>query len=268
MEDTAQEKRSINLTTKEMWFLMNQFPSINVIGIENPYIGWDFKEILEGNRTVVRSLEINEFAHVLSDNSLEVDDVLMEMVHTCAVPDHTLLVQTQSDQGKELQRYIHFREHWIVENLHESLDVHQITSFKDCECLSDHLKYDLRSSSQSSSRGKPFFLAEDILFTASQCYANGKDDEGFATLKAGKLDEDLLDRLAATMADPVANTSFTFILNMQDADTQYVGGFGLLEGKSEFWILIPGERSGLPVVEFIPANAGLVHQRFMDMLPV
>ena len=73
--------------------------------------------------------------------------------------------------------------------------------------------------------------------------------------------------LAATLSCPVANASLAVIINQGNSETQYVAGFGILQGKDRLWIMSPFEEMGMPMVRFVPADNDVIQKKLEETIP-
>ncbi len=233
----------------------------------NPHLGWLIDEIEADQHLALRSLVDRDIVRIVSKNQIELDDVLAAMIKTCAHPQHTLISQFQDSTGKDKQRYIYFDNELIVEHIEFKPGLHRLTAIKDRDVLLAHLSEVLRLSSTVSSRGGKFCLPEKILFEARFLCTQGHAREALNDLKKAQLSDEKAALLSKALTNPVANSAFVAVHNQGKLELQNVKGFALLEGNNEFWILLPYDKAGDRMVEFIPTNSKLVKQRFLDILP-
>jgi len=246
---------------------MSQFGPAYIIGMENPHLGWLTEEIEEVDRKAVQGLAERGLIGEITEQEVEIDDALLSMVEACVHPEHSLIVYSQTEDGKGKERYIHFAQDRIVEHIESESNIHCLTAFENRAALTLHLKDDLRLASKTSSSSQSFYLPEEVLLNTSRLYADGKAQEGNAVLQKSNLYSTIIQTLDNVLTEPIANSSFVVLVNQNNPNTQHVRGFGILEGKDEFWLMCPTERMGQPQVEFTPANAEIAHQRFIEILP-
>lgn len=55
---------SIDLSSDEFWFLLQQFGPAVVLGVQNPHLGWLIEEIEKADRTALRSLVDREIVRI------------------------------------------------------------------------------------------------------------------------------------------------------------------------------------------------------------
>ena len=258
---------SLDFSVGELWFLLQQFGSGAILGMKNPYLGWLIEEIEAAQRTALRSLVDRDIVRIASKDQIELDDVLAAMIRICAHPQHTLISQFQDSTGKDIQRFIHFGKGLIVEHNEFKPGQHRLTAIKDRDVLLAQLNEVLRLSSTAFSRGGNFCLPEQILFEARSLCSEGQARKAQNILKKAQLSDEKAALLSKALTSPVANSAFVTVLNQDKPEIQNLKGFALLEGKTEFWILLPYDKAGDKMVEFVPANPKLVKQRFLEILP-
>jgi len=258
---------TLELNSDELWFLMSLFGPAYVLGMENPHHGWLAEETEKADRKAINALVERDLIEAIPEEDIKVDDALLSVIEACVHPEHSLIVYSQTADGKNKERYIHFFGDQIVEHIESESGIHQLTTFSSREALEEHLKDDLRFSSQTSSKSPPFYITEETLFSASRLYAEGKVKKARAILDELSLDPTVVQALDDVFRNPIANSSFVVIANQKNPETQHVRGFGILEGKTEFWLMCPTERMGQHQVEFDPASAKIAHQRLVEILP-
>jgi len=258
----------IVFSTDELWFLMNQFSSVYVIGMENPHLGWLIEEIEEANRTAVQGLMEKGVVKIVEEGKIDLDDSVASLILACTHPEHSLIVNGGNDKDDPgLTRYIHFVDGLIVEHVKIKSDQHQLSILQDRDEILARLHENLRSDTNTKGTKASFFIAEEILYNATSLYSLGKPEKGRTLLQESDLEPACANALAKTLSNPVANASFVAICNQNDPNIQRVSGFGILEGEDQFWIMKPIERAGKRVVEFTPASSKSVRRQFIELLP-
>jgi hypothetical protein len=261
---------SIDFTVDELWFLMSQFGPTYVTGIDNPYLGWLADEIQEATKGAVQSLVEKDIARVLTEDSIELDDAVVEMVRVCVHPLHTLLasIQPQIGEADGFQHYVHFAEpDWIVEHVEFEPGMHRLTAIRDQQALVELLQDDLRLDSAAASAPPAFKLRQETLHAAARLYIEGKAPEGLSLLEESGLEAAVCQRLGAVLAAPVANASYVVMKNRNNSDRNFTCGFGYLEGEAELWLMRPFKQGDEAWVEFTPGSAELVRAKFLEILP-
>jgi len=236
--------------------------------MENPHLGWLIEEIEEADRTALQGLIEKGIVKVIEEGKIDLDDSVATLIRGCTHPEHSLIVN--GSNGKDdagLARYFHFANGLIIEHFKITPDQHQLSILQNREEILAHLQENLRSDSDTKGSTESFFIAEETLYNATSLYSMGKPDEGRSLLQESDLESACATALADTLSHPVANASFVVICNQNDPNMQRVNGFGILEGKDQFWILKPIKRDRKQVVEFTPTDASSVRDQFIDLLP-
>jgi hypothetical protein len=267
MKKNPMNNYSINLINDEFWFLISQYGPSLILGMDNPYQGCLTEELEEASRRSIISLIDRGYVRLLSKDSIELDDVVANMVKTCAHPVHSLIIKFQPSLGNSIEHFIHFSPGWIVERMTIDENIQELTVFKDTVALKDYLRDALRLDSRSNGSTKPFHIDEDSLLQISSLYKEGKKIEGKKLLEQINLDAEVKQCLDEVFSNPVANSSVIALHDQNDPEKQKVLGFAFLEGQEEMWLLQPEERVGKRQVNFSPANAELICQQFAEILP-
>ena len=259
---------AFNFSTNELWFLISQFSPAYVIGMENPHLGWLINEIEEADRTAVQGLIEKGVVKIVEDGKIDLDDLVAALIRACTHPEHSLIANGGIDnEDTGLVRYIHFANELIVEHVKIKPDQHQLSTIKNRDGILSRLQENLRSDSNTKGSTASFFIAEEALYKATSLYSQGNAKKGRALLQESDLEPACATALADTLSNPVANASFVVICNQNDPNTQRVSGFGILEGKDQFWIMKPIKRDGKQIVEFTPTDAQSIRVQFIEILP-
>ena len=257
----------VDISPTEFWFLLNQFSPAILLGIENPYFGWLAEEIEPARREALRSLVDRDLVRMVSPEEIALEESLAAMVAVCAQAESSLIIQSQESNGVDARRYIHFGGGLIVQQRQVEDGNYQLTAIQNVQVLSEHLNDDLRTDSKSASKGKPFQIPEGTLFGSNKFIQEGKEEAALNLLKSTGLANDVIERLCPALSAPVANTSFALLANRNNPDAQYVSGFAVLEGQDEMWLMQVHEQNGKPIVTFNPANANMVLEHFLEIMP-
>ena len=258
----------IRLSLNEMWFLLEQYSPTTIAGIENPYMGWLAEEVEPVQREALRSLVDRDQVRMIADDEIALEESVAALVGVCAHADHSLIVKWRHGEN-ELQTYAHFGNDLIVEVAEVEPGVYNLTACENATASSQSLAGALRSHSSTSSEGDSFQLSEGLLDSARLLCQEGKTDEAKSILKVGtKLKGEEISRLVKVLSAPVASSSFILIANRNNPDAQYVSGFAVLEGQDEMWLMQVHEQNGKPIVTFNPANANMVLEHFLEIMPV
>ena len=259
---------AFNFSTDELWFLMSQFGPAYVVGMENPHLGWLIEEIEEADRTAVQGLIEKGTVRIIEEGKIDLDDTVAALIRACTHPEHSLIVNGGNDKDDaSLTRYIHFANGLIIEHVKMKSGEHQLTLLKNHDEILVRLEENLRDGTNTKGTTDPFFISEEALYNATSLFSQGKPKKGRALLQESVLEPVCATALADTLSNLVANASFVVICNQNNASTQRVSGFGILEGEDQFWVMKPIKKDGKQVVEFTSTDAQLVQEQFVELLP-
>jgi hypothetical protein len=255
----------LSLTSNDLWLLLMFFRPGNIIGFENPYLGWLIEDIEQAAYDSLNHLVGMGLVKIRNENSLEIDDLLHSMVQTIAHSNHTLIVQQGIPPVNPTQHYIHFAENRFVVHFKLANGSHQITAIQDQATLLEYL--DIKGDEQEKPSNKPFTISEEFLFRAAGEYAKGEYLAGENVLKESNLNSSSIQQLHEALSNTQLNRSYVLIKNQGNRDIRQVSGFGLLQGENHFWILQPVNQLGKTIIHFVPATTNSVCKQIIEVLP-
>lgn len=257
----------ITIQTNELWLLLNQLAPATIMGMTNPFEGWLVEEIEVASDEALQALIERDLVRRVSDDEIALDEVLAGMVVTMAHPDHYLSVNYQNGSGEARQHHVYFGNDLIIERRVIETDQHHLAALRDHDALLEHLGDALPLASEAASTGDKFSLDEDTLSDVRELVAEDQSQKAVSILVEAGVTEESAKGIVASMSNPVANTLVTAMINLSHRDTQHTRNFAVLEGKEDMWLICPYQSRGKACVEFIPASAEMVRERFLETLP-
>jgi len=258
---------TLELDEDELWFLLSQYRSGIIVGVQDPYHGRRAEEIRAANETAFQSLVQRGILQLASENEVFLAEWIISLLGVCHHPDHSLIVQYQV-AGEPLRRtFIHYRDNLIVELCETEPHKYHLRIVPDQEALLDLFDGFLCSDTNSFSGEREFRLTTSALFRARDLCIKGNLPRAEKTLTSAGLQEEQAQRLTRSLYKPIRNTSVIVIANRNTTETQFIRGFSILEGADDLWTMDPYEENGEEVIAFIPANADKVRARFLEILP-
>jgi len=269
MEVITTPSLSLEFSTQEFWFLLNLFGPGVVLGMEEPYLGWLMEEREAAHREALRSLVDRGLVRMVSNDEIDLDDVLAQMVQACVRPQHSLILHAHraSPVHTDDRRYVHWGEMLLVEHHPIDEDRHRLTALPDRDALLSNLEDVLRLNTPVRSVGEGFVVKESALFQARQHCRHGKSEKALAILQDAGLQEDTAARLVKALISPVANSAAVVVVNRMERDTRHVRGMAVLEGEEDLWIMTPYEHKDTAYVWFTPAEAQGLREKLLAILP-
>jgi len=257
----------LELDEDELWFLLSQYGSGIIVGVQDPYNGRQVEEIRAANETAFQSLVQRGILQLASENEVFLAEWIISLLGVCHHPVHSLIVQYQVAGGPLRRTFTHYGENLIVKLFETKPHHYYLRVVPDQEALLDLFDEALCSNTGSMSVGRGFQLTANALFIASDLCTKGDPQRAEKTLTSAGLQEEQAQRLTISLYKPVRNTSVIVIAQRNTAETQFVRGFSILEGADDLWIMDPYDENGEQVIAFIPANAEKVRARFLEILP-
>jgi hypothetical protein len=104
----------VNLSTNDIWILLQEFSSPYIIGIENP-----FKGVLQKDKEIIyqhtyQSLEQRDYIRFASDGKFAMNSTVHLCLKSIANPENVVVVSNTSDTGLQ-QVYYYFSDGYYVE---------------------------------------------------------------------------------------------------------------------------------------------------------
>ncbi len=267
MELKSNQAQSTYLNKFEIWYLIKQFTPAQILGMENPQLGFLIEEIGQTDLEAANRLVERGLVKIQPENTLEINDQVYNQINTLAHPDHTLIVQQGIPLSKSPQQYIHFRENQIFVHFELADGKHQITSLADPAALLEYLGIESSENGKEKPAGKPFNLPEEILYQAAGEYAQGNNQAGEEILKESNLKKEDIKSLHEALSKTLMNRSFVMVKNQSKPDKMHVSGFGILQGPNNLWLLQPVNQMGKSMIHFLPVTMGMVTEKLQDILP-
>ena len=258
---------SLELGENELWFLLSQYRSGIIVGVQDPYHGRRAEEIRAANETAFQSLVQRGILQLASENEVFLAEWIISLLGVCHHPDYSLIVQYQVAGGPLKRTFTHYSENLMVKLCETKPHHYHLRVVPDQEALLDLFDEALRSKTGSMNGGREFRLTANALYKARELCIKGDLQRSEKTMSSAGLAEEQAQRLTRSLYKPVRNTSVIVIANRNITETQFVRGFSILEGADDLWIMDPYEENGEEVIAFIPANAEKVRARFLEILP-
>jgi hypothetical protein len=250
---------------KELWFLLEQFTPATIVGIKNPYVGWLAEETELIQREALKSLVDRDLVRMIANDEIALEESVASLVDVCAHADHSLITNWWHCHN-DRQSYAYFADGLIVEIIEIEPGIYNLSSLENTNALSQSLMDAIYSSASSS--GESFQLLLELLESTRSLCQEGKSAEAQKILEEGsKLKSKEINRLLKALAATVANSSFVLLANRNSPDAQYVSGFAVLEGQDDLWVMQVDEQNGKRMVTFNPANANMVLEHFLEIMP-
>ena len=257
----------LELDEDELWFLLSQYGSGIIVGVQDPYHGRQVEEIRAANETAFQSLVQRGILQLASENEVFLAEWILSLLGVCHHPVHSLIVQYQVAGGPLRRTFIHYGENLIVKLCETKPYHYHLRVVPDQEALLDLFDEAICSDTNPLSGGREFRLTASALYKARELCIKGDLQRAEKMMTSAGLAEEQAHRLTRSLYKPVRNTSVIVIANRNTTETQHIRGFSILEGADDLWIMDPYEENGEEVITFISTNAEKVWARFLEILP-
>ena len=248
---------------RELWMLLQSFAPAVMVGVVNPYFGWEAERRAADQRetwNALRARGIKKPFSLLEETPLRAALALM------ARPERTLVVLTQFKNETQKRRFFHFRGKAIVEHADEGEEQQVLTLLPGKDFIPAELAHDLRLDTPLAAEGPMASIDEESFLGANRAFRKGDPAGAQAILVASGADEASVRVAGRALADPAANASAALLADRGDPAKQSVRGLAVLEGGGGIWILRPTNRDGRRKTEMIPASAEKIRTAFNGLL--
>jgi hypothetical protein len=259
-----QESEQWVFTQPELWHLLDTFAPAILLGMADPYFGWEIGRRERSLRKVGAALHKRGIADPERAAGLS---PLRTALAACAHPKHSLMVTSQFAGCVQTRRVFHFGEEVLVE--HRNLDAGNqiLTVIAKKEALFERLAHDLRMDAALPAAGESFSIQESMFFEASRAFRRGSPDRAGEILVSAGVEKPCLEAMTGALRDPVSNASVIAVWNGRDAGRPRVDGWSLLEGGGRIWMLRPAMKENRRMTVWIPVDADGIHTALWGMMP-
>lgn len=263
MADGKKSQRWV-FTRQELWQLLGVFAPAVLLGVSDPFFGWE-----AGRRDrAVRKLSAALRRKILADpDGMRGIFALRLALAACAHPRHSLIVTAQQAGRPITRKAFHFTEDLIVELSDLDAEKPALCVVDGNDALFERLMQDLRVDSARSPGGNPFPIQESVFFNADRAFRMGDPDRGREILVSAGVDATILEKVTGALLNPSFNASVIAVRNWSDSGRPWVAGWGLLESGDGTWMLRPSGKEGCRTTEWLPVGPDEIRSALWGMLP-
>jgi hypothetical protein len=257
---TPQESHWV-FTHREIWHLMQTQAPALLVGIADPYFGWESgKAGLERLRTAASLRQKGVDIPSLADPS-----PLKTILATCAHPDLSLIITSQFAGAAQTRRTIHFRGGRIVQHRELGPETAELSLLAGKNELLDGLTHTMRMDSRCPSADKAFDLMEADFFAAHRACRAGNRPEAEQLLAAGGVPADTAEVILGALTGIISNAAAVSLRLGTEAPV--ATGWSVLEAGGNLWILRPCREEGRKRTGWIPARPETIRIALERMMP-
>jgi hypothetical protein len=255
----------ISLSQEELIYLLILLKTPTIPGLERQPMG-----VLEPEQVSLlmasaeRSLMARGFIHPKADKTVGVDQIVLALVGTCAVPELSVLLTASFGGKKQVGQFYHASQAMAVEHAIVKPGVHRFTAFHAVPDFVPRIVEFFRLSPTSAPTRESISLPQKTYQKAAQI-APTVTAEAASLLSFIGLKSEVAEALARTLAKPVSNSAIVVIRHStENAPTS--AGFAILEGTTGLWLLQPKLDNRTLMVNLDPATPAEVLKRTKALL--
>lgn len=256
---------SIRLGTEELFFLLwlLNTPSLPGMGA-NPFGNWTENDIAAALASAERSLRARRFIRKAHDGQILMDQAVMALIGTCAVPETSLLLTCETPQTGRVVHYFHATRFLAVEHTNPEPGIHLFEALADRNAILHRLETLLGLNEQSA---PPASVAHLTLFTLQEATRAAQEgvEKAQAILNRAGMEQKTAQALAETLSQTRRRASLAVIHHLR-SDHPHSDGVAILEGPSGLWAFqVEGEEANA-LVHLWPQSAEEIRARLRELL--
>jgi hypothetical protein len=256
---------SIRLSTEELMlvlWLLNT-PTLPGLG-DNPFGEWSPDQISAALASAERSLRARRLVSKGEEGSIQMEQVVMALVGTCAVPEFSVVLTSEAPPTGRIVHYFHATQLLAVEHSNPEPGVHLFDALADSSALLERLQELMELDQQPAPKAKPSRVTLTLLQEATQKALQDSKQVAALFLNSG-LDKDTAREFGNTLAQTRRRSALASIHHLRQ-ETPSSDGFVVLEGPSGLWALqITGEDASA-MVNLWPQSAGDIRLRLKELI--
>lgn len=261
----SQSTLSLRLSTEELLFLLwlLNTPSLPGMG-ETPFGNWTEQEIAAALASAERSLRARRFISKNGEGQIQMEQVVMALVGTCAVPEFSVVLTCEAPDTGRLVHYFHATRFMAVEHSNPEAGIHLFESLPGAEAILKRLEELMHLNRQPAPRSAPVKISLELLQRATQA-ASENAANAVPVLLSGGVGEHEAQELGKTLAKVRRRSAVASVRGFRDSSPSS-DGFIILESENGLWAMqVLGEPSPGEAY-LVPQSAAEVRQRLKELL--
>jgi hypothetical protein len=256
---------SIRLSTEELMLVLWLLNTPTLPGIGgNPFGGWSPEQISAALDSAERSLRARRLVSKGEGGQLQMEQVVMALVGTCAVPEFSIVLTSEAPDTGRIVHYFHATHLLTVEHSNPEPGVHLFEALPETSMIQERLEALAQIDQQPAPQANPTRLAVGILQETTQA-AEKDPQKAAALLTNAGASKETAQELSNALAHVRRRSVFASVQRLRDAHPSS-SGFVLLEGPTGFWgMQIEGEDASA-IVHIWTQSAKDVRQRLKELI--
>jgi len=256
---------SIRLSTEELMlvlWLLNT-PTLPGLG-DNPFGEWSQEQISAVLASAERSLRARRLVSKGEDGRVQMEQIVMALVGTCAVPEFSVVLTSEAPDSGRIVHYFHATPLLAVEHSNPEPGVHLFEALADPSAIVERIEELLQLDHQSAPQAKPIQLTLASLQEATQATATDPAKAITILTNAGA-DKETAMELSNALAHTRRRSVLASVQHLREANPSS-SGFVLLEGPTGLWgMKIEGEDASA-IVHIWSQSAENIRLRLKELI--
>lgn len=256
---------SLRLSTEELVFILwlLNTPALPGMG-GNPFGSASEEQIAAALSSAERSLRARRLVSKSEDGKIQMDEVVMALVGTCAVPEFSLVLTSESPEAGRLVHYFHATQFMAVEHSNPEPGIHVFEALEDKKAIAKRIEAMLQLDKQAVPKAKPFETTLDVLQRATQA-AMENSGQSLEILVAAGIDKSIAREFNQTLTQVRRRSALAAIHNLR-SDSPTSNGFVLLEGNKGIWAMQIMEDDSSAKVQIWPCSISKAQEQIDSLI--
>lgn len=256
---------SIRLGTEELMFVLWLLNTPTLPGLgANPFGDLPAEQVAVALASAERSLRARRLVGKAKDGSVQMEQVVMALVGTCAVPERSVVLTCEAPDTGRIVHYFHATELLAVEHSNPEPGVHLFEALPDATAIPGRLGELMHLGQQPAPNAEPAHVTEETLQRATQAARDGPE-KALAVLLSVGLEKRTAGELAAALARTRRRSALASVHHLRE-ETPASDGFVVLEGPNGLWAMVTTGDDPTAVVNLWPHSAADVRVRLGELV--
>ncbi|MGC8857008.1 MAG: hypothetical protein ACP5QU_09425 [Anaerolineae bacterium] len=242
-----QSTLSVRLSTEELllilWLL--NVPTLPGMG-GNPFGEASEEQIAAALSSAERSLRARRLIGKTEKGKIQMDEVVMALVGTCAVPEFSVVLTQEAPDTGRVIHYFHATKLLAVEHSNPEPGIHVFEALPDANVILTRLEELMQLAKQGAPSAKPVQTTMSVLQRATQAAQRAAREAKTILIEAG-MERQTATTLSQTLTHMRRRSAVVAIHNLREASSSS-DGLVILEGENSLWAMqIDGENDSAMV---------------------
>ena len=256
---------SIRLSTEELMLVLWLLNTPTLPGMwDTPFGEWSPEQVSAALAAAERSLRARRLVSKGGDGRIQMEQVVMALVGTCAVPEFSVVLTSEAPDTGRICHYFHATHLLAVEHSNPEAGVHLFEALADAPAIVERLEALLQLDQQTAPNAKPAQVTLAVLQEATQTAAKDAEKATALLISAG-VEKDTARELGNTLARTRRRSALASVQGLREANP-FSSGFVLLEGPPGLWAMQMNGDDATSIVAIWPQSARDIRLRLQELV--